>query len=235
MAGDIVVEMMSSEFIVWRCLHKGPLTKSNIDQPNWDRFRETNLPFLAKMIEVYGSCAVVARGGNQIIGHLRFYPNSVCAMAAPGPALCLQEPFPSGPANDFLQNAFPPLDQISDKTLFVHCMMVGTPNRSNSTYQRKGLASRMVRALIEWATRNGWRAIEAHAYVDLPCIYAITGQAGKTFWDKLGFKAVESMAEPAFSQSAHEGFVKALLKEAADRAIDTEAAKTKYTMRLDLI
>ncbi|GAH68962.1 unnamed protein product, partial [marine sediment metagenome] len=101
-------------------------------------------------------------------------------------------------------------------------------------YQRKGLGSRMVRTLIDWARQQGWSAVEAHAYADLPCWYAVTGQAGKTFWDKLGFRVVESTTEPAFAEGGHKAFVETLLKEAADRGIDADIAKTRYTMRLDL-
>jgi hypothetical protein len=238
---NVAIEMMSNEFILWRCLHGGPLTKQTVDQPAphphvpWDRLRGRNVPFLAKLTQVYGSCAVIARDGNQIVGQLRFYPKGVCNMAAPGPALCLQQAFPGGPADDFAENDFPPLDQIADKTLFVHCMMSGAAKQEANPYQRKGLGSRMVRTLIGWAQPRGWKAIEAHAYADLPCVYAVTGQAGRSFWEKLGFHVVESTIEPAFAESDHKGFVGVLLKEAADRGMDAEAAKTRYTMRLDLI
>ena len=241
MPGDVVVEMMSSGFILWRCLHGGPLTRQTVDQPAahprvpWDRFRARNVPFLAKMTAVYGSCAVIARDGDRIVGQLRFYPKAVCKMAAPEPALCLQQTFPNGPADDFAENDFPPLGQIADKTLFVHCMMTGSPEQKDNPYQRKGLGSRMVRTLIDWARPIGWAAIEAHAYADLPCVYAVTGQAGRAFWEKMGFHVVESIVEPAFAESDHEGFVGLLLKEAAERGMDAEAAKTRHTMRVDLI
>jgi hypothetical protein len=240
MLSDVVIEMMSSEFILWRCLHGGPLTKETVDQPQphphvpWDQFRARNLPLLAKLTQIYGSCAVIARAGNQIVGQLRFYPKVVCSMAASGPGLCMQQTFPSGPADDFVENDFPPLDQIADKTLFVHCMMTGSPKQKDNPYRRKGFGSHMVRTLIDWARSKGWNAIEANAYVDLPCLYAVTGQAGRAFWEKLGFRVAESTIEPAFAESAHEGFVGILLKEAADRGIDAGTAKTKYTMRLDM-
>ena len=34
MLNNVVIEMMSSEFILWRCLHDGPLTKQTLDQPH---------------------------------------------------------------------------------------------------------------------------------------------------------------------------------------------------------
>lgn len=243
MLNDVLVEMMSSEFILWRCIHGGPLTKETIDHPDpnpyvpvpWEQIRARNLPILAKLINVYSSCAVIARDGEQIIGQLRFYPKAICEMAAPGPGFCMQYIFPSGPADDFVENDFPPLGQIKDKTLFVHCMMAGSSQQQDNPYQRKGLGSRMARTLVEWARHKGWDAIEAHAFADLPCVYAITGQAGTTFWEKLGFRVVESIIEPAFSESDDDDFIEMLLKEAADRGLDAETAKTRHTMRLDLV
>jgi hypothetical protein len=131
MLNDVVVEMMSSEFILWRCLHGGPLTKENLDQPepnpqvSWDQIRTRNRPLLAKLTETYGSCAVIARDGDQIVGLLRFYPKAICELAEAGPGLCMQQAFPAGPADDFVERDFPPLDQIADESLFVHCMMTG--------------------------------------------------------------------------------------------------------------
>ena len=240
MLSNVVVEMMSSEFVLWRCLHGGPLTKETIDHPKphpdvpWDRIRARNIPLLAKLTEVYGSCAVIARDGTQIVGQLRFYPKAICSMAASGPGLCMQQIFPNGPADDFVENNFPRLDQIADKTLVVHCMMTGSPQQKDNPYQRKGFGSRMVRTLIDWAQPTGWNAIEANAYADLPSLYAITGQAGRTFWEKLGFRMIESTIESAFVEGGNYGFVDIILREAADRGMDAEAAKTKYAMRLDL-
>jgi hypothetical protein len=241
MLGNVLIEMMSSEFILWRCLHGGPLTKETVDQPEphprvpWDQLRARNLPLLGKLTEVYGSCAVIARDGRHIIGQLRFYPKAVCQMAAPGPGMCMQQTFPNGPADDLVGSNFPPLEKIADKTLFVHCMMTGSPQQKDNPCQRKGFGSRMVRTLIDWARGQGWNGIEASAYADLPCLYAVTGQAGRTFWEKLGFRVIESGVESAFVEDGNEGFVKVLLKEATDRGMDAVAATTKYTMRLDLI
>jgi len=240
MLSDVAVEMMSSDFILWRCLHGGPLTMETVDRPEphprvpWERLRPRNLALLTKLTQVYGSCVVIARDGGRIVGQLRFYPKVVCEMAAPGPGLCMQQTFPNGPADDFAQNDFPPLERIADKTLVVHCLMTGSPQQKENPYQRKGLGSRLVRALIAWARDSGWTAIEATAYADLPSIYGVTGSAGKTFWEKLGFSVVETGVESAFVEDGAEGFVRALLNEVAERGMDAATAKAKYTMRLDL-
>lgn len=240
MFSDVATEMMSSELILWRCLHAGPLTSESIERPQpdprlpWAQFRARNVPLLSKLTEVYGACAVIARDGEHVVGHLRFYPKAICQMAAPGPGLCLQQTFPCGPADDLVERTFPPPAQIADKTLFVHCMMTGSSQREDNPYRQKGIGSRLVRTLIEWARPREWSAIEATAYADLPCVYAITGQAGQTFWEKLGFHVVEAAVEPAFLEADHDGFVRALLNEAADRGMDATAAKTRYTMQLNM-
>lgn len=240
MLNDVVVEMMSSDFILWRCLHGGPVTRENLDRPDpnpdvpWDQIRTRNRPLLAKLTETYGSCAVIVRDGDQVVGQLRFYPKAICQLAEAGPGFCMQQTFPSGPADDFVEKDFPPLDQIADKSLFIHCMMTGSFQQEDNPYRRQGLGSRMVRTLIAWARSRGWRALEAHAYAELPSVYAVTGQASAAFWEKLGFRVVESTIEPALAESDAAGFVEVLLKEAADRGMDAEAAKTRHTMRLDI-
>jgi hypothetical protein len=156
-------------------------------------------------------------------------------MTPAGPSLCLQQSYPDGPSDDLVYNDFPPLHQIADKTIFVHCMMTGSPKQQDRPYQRKGIASRMVLRLIHWAKSQGWEAVEAHAYVDLPLLYAVTGQAGRIFWEKLGFRVIDSIPEPAFTEEAHKDFVETLLREAAENEIDPATAQTRYTMRLDLV
>jgi hypothetical protein len=240
MAGDVVIEMMSDEFLLWRCLHGGPLRKDTVDRPAphphvpWERLRARNLPLLAKLTSTYGSCAVLGRCGDQIVGMLRFYPKAVCRMAAQGPGLCMQQVFPNGPADDLVENSFPSLDEIADRTLFVYCIMTGSPQQKENPFQRKGVGSRLVRALVDWARARGWRAVEAAAYADLPSIYAVTGSAGKAFWTKLGFRVAAIGVESAFVEDGNQGFVRVVLKEAAERGMDAEAAKARYTMRLDL-
>lgn len=180
MLEDLVVEPMTEAFILWRCLHGGPLSGEPIDQWRadsglpWDSYRKRNLPLLVKLTRVYGACAIVARAGDQAVGLLRFYPKAVWDVAGAG-GLCLQQDSPSGPADDFADRDFPPLARIEDKTLVIHCLMTGCARQQEHPYQRKGLGSRMVRTLLEWAKARGWERIEAASFEDLPIIYEITG------------------------------------------------------------
>jgi hypothetical protein len=238
MIDDVVIEMMSTDALLWRCLHGGPLTRDSIDQwePDcrmpWARLRARNVPLLTKLTQAYGACAIIARDGDRIVGQLRFYPKTFCSTHCPG-GVCLQQDPPAGPTAALASADFPPLEALADKTLSVHCIMTGSPQQKDNPYQRKGLASHMVRTLIEWARAQGWHAIEAIAYEDLPILYAITGQAGRTFWDKLGFQIAATRIEPEFEKD--NDFTRTVRQQAAGRGLDLNAIKSAYSMRLDLV
>ena len=128
--GEITFAMLKEDFLLWRCLHGGPLDHRTIEQwpPDstmpWQALRARNVPLLKKLTQVYGACAVVALDHEQVVGQLRFYPREVCALAGAGAEfMCLQQRAPNGPPDDFVEAVFPPLSQLKDKTLFVHCLM----------------------------------------------------------------------------------------------------------------
>ncbi len=240
MIEDVVVEAMTEEFIVWRCLHGGPLSCKTIDvRPvpaemstmPWARYRERNVPLLRKLIRTYGTCAIVALDGDEVVGQLRFYPKALYAMEGAG-YLCLQQDHPAGPADGFVDSDFPEPAAIEDKTLSVHCMMTGSSLTAENPYQRKGIGTRMARALIEWAGANGWEHIEAEAFEDLPLIWEITGCAGRTFWEKLGFHVAERHPHPHLE--GEDEFVEKLEEQAKAAGIPVERAKDRIIMRLDL-
>ena len=234
---EVVIELMTKDFILWRCLHGGPLTKDSInqwkpgDQMPWLDFRNRNVPLLENITDACGACAAVARKGDQIVGILRFYPKGITTLASAG-GLCLQQEYPAGPMTGFASTDFASLYKSGEKTLVVHCMMTGSPSQKENHYQRKGIGKRLVRKLIEWAQDNGWEAIEAAAYQDLDIIYSITGQAGKSFWEKLGFRVIEVSQEPAFDEL--DDFVKTMKEQAQVSGLAIDLIKNKYIMRLEL-
>ncbi len=237
MPDDVVIEPMSEEFILWRCLHSGPLACGTIEQwpsdsqVDWKRYRKRNVPILKALTRTYGACAILARDGDQVVGQMRFYPRVVWKMMGAG-ELCLQQDHPNGPSDDFVQAGFPPLAQIRDKTLLIHCLMTGSPQREDNPFQRKGIGSRMVRSLIEWAKANGWERIEVDAFEDLPLIYRMTGSAGKTFWERLGFHTADRHPHPHLQERSD--FVEELEEEAASVGIPPERARDRLIMRLCL-
>ena len=237
MLEDIVVEPITERFILWRCLHGGPLSSRTIDQrpPDsplaWARYRQRNIPLLLKLTRVYGACVIVARDGDQTVGQLRFYPRAVWDMEGAG-GLCLQQDYPSGPADGFSENDFPTPTRLEDKTLVIHCLMTGSPQQKDNPYQRKGLGTRLVRTLIQWAKANGWDCLEATAFEDLPLIYEISGSAGHTFWEKLGFSPVERGPHPDL-QGPNE-FARTLEEQAKALGIPPKRARDRLIMRLAL-
>jgi hypothetical protein len=237
MTTDIVIEMMTQDFILWRCLHDGPLSVDTIDRwaPDtempWVRYRARNKPLILKLTQIYGSCSVLARRGDSIIGQLRFYPKAVWEMEGAG-FLCLQQDFPAGPSDDFHSLVFPPREKLDDQTLKVHCLMIGSPGEKVNPHLRKGIGTRMARRLIEWAKENGWKRIEADAFEDLPVIYQVTGSTGREFWEKLGFHVADRFPHPHLR--GQDEFVKELEDQAIRAGIDTEKAKDCIFMRLDL-
>lgn len=237
MAEEIVVEPMTEDFLLWRCLHSGPVRRDTIEQfpadppLAWERYRKRNVPLLRKLTQLYGACAIVARDGDTIVGQLRFYPKAVCGMEGAGD-LCLQQDWPAGPDDRFAEKDFPSLEKIEDKTLSVHCMMTGSPHQKRNPYQRKGIGLQMGRKMIDWARGRGWRAIEAMSFEDLPIVYEITGGAGHTFWEKLGFSLVERKPFPYMQEFPD--FVRTLQEQAKKLGIDPERATEQLVMRMEL-
>lgn len=235
MIEDIVVEPMTKDFILWRCIHGGPLSCSSIEKWSedapmpWGRYRDRNKPLLAKLTEVYGACAIVAREGDEIAGQLRFYPRAVWEAEGAG-LLCLQQDNPAGPVDDFARTSFPPLEELTDKTLEIHCMMAGSPG--DKRYKRKGIASQMVNTLVAWARENGWDAIQANSFEDIPLLYGCTGNAGRTFWEKLGFSVADRFPHPHFRERTD--FVVQIEEQGKAIGIDPERATDRILMRLNL-
>jgi hypothetical protein len=233
----IVIEPMTEGLILWRCLHGGPLSCATIEawpgdsQVDFARYRERNRRLLVKLTRVYGACAIVARDGEDVVGMIRFYPREVWDMEGAG-ELCMQQDHPFGPVDDFADADFPTLEEMVNKTLVVHCMMAGSPQQEKNPYQRKGIGSRMVKVLIQWAKARGWERIEVDAFEEIPIIYELSGSAGHTFWKKLGFEVADRYPHQ-YLQERNE-FVEKLEAQAKVLGIDVERAKDKIVMRLEL-
>jgi N-acetylglutamate synthase-like GNAT family acetyltransferase len=114
-------------------------------------------------------------------------------------------------------------------------MMTGSPLQKKNPYQRKGIGTRMVRALIEWAKANGWERIEADSFEDIPIIYDITGSAGHTFWEKLGFRLADRHLHPELQdRSQYAEFITTLEEQAKSIGLPPETVRDRLVMRLEL-
>ncbi len=236
MTKDPTVGPMTDDLILWRCLHDGPVNALNLENPkpnpdvDWPFVKSRNIPLLHKLTRTYGACAMLARDKEDIVATLRFYPKALCAFGDYGAGFCLQQRPPYGPSLDVAASGFPPLATLSDKTLFVHCLFVAAPPDAPDRYRRQGLATRLAARLVSWASERGWSAIEATSYEELPKLYAISGVAGRRFWQKLGFRVVAQDTEPAMTGE----LLEALRREAEEAGLKPEDAANRYRMRLEL-
>jgi hypothetical protein len=233
----LVIRPMTEDFILWRCLHEGPLTRRNIDSPgpnpnvDWPVVRARNIRLVKKLTRTYGACAILAHGAGRVVGSLRFYPRMLCSSGDEGEGLCLLQLPPAGPAMRMSSRKFPPLRQLEDKALFVHCMMVAAPRDEPERFRRRGLATRMAGELVRWATQEGWEAIEACAYEELPLLYAISGAVGRRFWEGLGFRVIRKDKEPGITGELQ----KSLREDAIRVGLNPGCVNTRYRMRLELV
>jgi ribosomal protein S18 acetylase RimI-like enzyme len=111
--------------------------------------------------------------------------------------------------------------------------MAGSSQQKENPFQRKGIGTRMVRSLIQWAKANGWEFIEVDAFEDIPIIYEITGSAGITFWRKLGFRLIDRHPHPLLQE--RDEFVETLEEQAKSLGISPDRARDRLIMHLDLI
>jgi hypothetical protein len=88
----------------------------------------------------------------------------------------------------------------------------------------------MVRELIRWSIKNKRDAIEANAYEEIPILYAISGVAGKRFWEKLGFRVIRQDIEPGISGE----ILEAVRKDAIAVGIPIRDVTNRYRMQLEI-
>lgn len=222
---SLILKPMDGSFLIWRCLHDGPITRDNLDAPPDESrlpYREPAVRLLRQLTHRYGSAAVLAWDGDEVVGLLRFVPKVVSRMEGCG-GFCLLMPYPAGPTGEFSQRVFPSKETLEDRTLVVTCMQL------LSDRQRQGLGRAMVERLKSWARNEGWEAIEATAYQDLPLVYEVTGNAGRRWWEDLGFHAMQSTEEEAMKD--YGDFVHTLEIQALERAMDPREVTRKFIMR----
>jgi ribosomal protein S18 acetylase RimI-like enzyme len=236
MLDDIVIEPMTDGFILWRCLHRGPLSRETIDKwpPDeaefWETRRVINVPLLRKIIKVYGTCAMLARDGDRIVGTLRFYPKILFSMEGAGSSLCLLQAFPDGVSECLVENRFPPLEEIQEKTLRVHCWAIAPSFREKNPFQPEGFGTRMAQELVRWARENGWEGIEVTAYEDTEVLNVQIGMPGRRFWDEFGFRVVRTDTETA---SWFLGILDTMREQVVAQGLNPKDAQNRYTMRYD--
>jgi len=191
--------------------------------------------FMREMIERYGTCAILAWEGREVVGHLRFLPMRVARLIGQ------TEPCP---VLDAMKACEPEEDE---GTLWVQCVMTSRPYASSERIvggkgpasrtmleagARRGRGLKLARALISWAREHGWKRIVKVAHCDLDCMYGVVGGGGKAFWEKAGFRVVRTYYDEAPKEMVD--WRAAVESQARAKGISRQEAWTWYRMGYDL-
>ncbi len=188
--------------------------------------------FLREVVHRYGTCAIQAWHDDQIVGIIRFFPSALMMrLGRHSPSLRDSWFWPAVQADD------------PANTLFIQCIEMGAPtfqrgllampddSSKNATYfQRRGIGSALVRALIAWAAERGWARLQTGAGRDLEIVYGLAGTGGRTFWEKLGFHAHTELPSLPWVSTQ----LAVLSYQASKARISLEEAQRQWLMVYDL-
>ena len=89
-----------------------------------------------------------------------------------------------------------------------------------------------MQALVCWAKEHGWKRIVKVAHCDLDWFYGTQGGGGKAFWEKAGFKVVDSFYKRGFGFP--EDFAAIVQAQMAEKEMTEEDIWTWYQMAYEL-
>lgn len=152
---------IDKDFVLFRCIHFGPLSPSNIEtapanipglpEGQFDRNRQ----FLTRLIDAYGSCGMLAMDGDFVVGHVRFYPQTICDQHR----FCCQDPN-NAITQEMVEMSLPRLENRADRILRIDCILV------HEDYRGQGLTHALLDGVLEWAIEHNWTAVRAWASPD---------------------------------------------------------------------
>ena len=152
---------MDKDFILFRCLHNGPLSPSNIETKSMNIVSlpkeqlDRNKKFLARLVDAYGSCAMLAMENDSVVAHARFYPQIIYDQFT----ICCQDPN-YAITQEIAEMELPPLANQAERILRITCFFVYTD------YRGQGLSHKLIDAILKWAKNNSWKSVRCFAYLD---------------------------------------------------------------------
>ena len=182
---------MSKDFILFRCLHDGPLSHSNIEAKSMNIGRlskeqlERNKKLLTRLIDDYGSCAMLAMEGDSVIAHARFYPQIVYNRFE----FCCHDP-KHIITQEMVEMDLPPLTNPTERILRITCFFV------HKDYRGQGLSHKLINATLEWAKNNGWKSVRCFAYQDSYWLASEMCTPMLSTYSKHGFKKIGTVKIP---------------------------------------
>ncbi len=181
---------MDKSFYLFRCIHVGPLSPSNIEKMKGlsKGLLDRNKKFLARLTDTYGSCAMSAMEKGFVVAHARFYPQIIFELAGKE-YICCQEP-KFAPTQQMVEMVLPEMDNITDRTLRIHCWHV------HKDYRSQGLSHALLDGILQWAQNHGWKVVRASAASDN---YWVSSQACTLMlhtFIKRGFQKTKTVPSP---------------------------------------
>ena len=178
---------MNKDFVLFCCLHCGLLSPASIEEkcslPKGQSNR--NKKFLARLIDAYGSCAMLAMEGDSVVAHARFYPQILYDQFN----FCCHDPN-YAITQEMVKMELPPLPNLSDRVLRITCFFV------HSDYRGQGLSHKLIDAILEWAKNNAWKGVRCLAYQDNYWLSSEMCTPMLRTYSKHGFRKIETVMIP---------------------------------------
>ena len=178
---------MNKDFILFCCLHCGLLSPSSIEEkcslPKGQSNRNKKL--LSRLIDTYGSCAMLAMEGDSVVAHARFYPQIIYNQFE----FCCQDPS-HAITQEMVEMKLPPLANSTERILSITCFFV------HKDYRGQGLSHKLIDAILEWATKNAWKSIRCFAYPDNYWLSSEMCTPMLRTFGKHGFRIIETVMIP---------------------------------------
>ncbi len=178
---------MKKDFILFCCLHCGLLSPSSIEEkcslPKGQSNRNKKL--LARLIDTYGSCAMLAMEGDSVVAHARFYPETIYNQFE----FCCQDPN-HAITQEMVEMNLPPLTNLAERILRITCFFV------HKDYQGQGLSHKLIDAILEWAKNNSWKSVRCFAYPDNYWLSSEMCTPMLRTYSKHGFRKIETVMIP---------------------------------------
>ncbi|MFC1650898.1 GNAT family N-acetyltransferase [Candidatus Latescibacterota bacterium] len=182
---------MNKDFLLFKCIHCGPLDSSNIETKNRsgetvskEQF-ERNRKFLARLIDTYGSCAMLAIEGNSVVAHVRFYPKIILDRFE---FCCHVSDYAI--TSEMVEMDLPEIKTPADRNLKINCFLV------DKAYRGQGLSGDLITAIVEWAGSNGWNTVSALAAHDNYWLSLQMCIPKLNTYQKLGFEMKKKVVIP---------------------------------------
>jgi len=178
---------MNKDFILFCCLHCGPLSPSTIDEkcslPKEQLDR--NKKFLARLVDAYGSCAMLAMEDDSVVAHARFYPQIIYDQFK----ICCQDPN-HAITQEIAEMELPPLANQAERILRITCFFV------HKDYRGQGLSHKLIDAILKWAKNNSWKSVRCFSYLDNYWLSSEMCTPMLRTYNKHGFKKIGIVTIP---------------------------------------